>query len=342
MLMFSALSMSGCATGRKRPPLGREPSAPEKRVLVREYSSSEVEESSSPREASHSAPPGNFIAKDGELSFVGEGYHEDAQKARARAKAEALEKMLTSLAGIDIDQQSIDKISYSKIFSGSPTSQEKGEIDYRRTLTITSGELKGLKVRVESSCSKEGDLFHAVAYVFVDKREAERARMRKELEQALLEGKDSRAAAIQVPESLGSCLREAITMLAEKFASAIGKHEDVTRIAILDIVGDSHSFITEEITGTLFKRQDYELVERRGALLEQKLGLSEIIDSNTTVSPGRLLGVDATISGRVKKVEERDEGSSLEVYLKMVSVETGRVIWAGVLEGHSTKGPTAE
>ena len=340
MFSLSVLGMSGCATVTKEELLRRERSSTNERLSARRYSTTKADESSSVREASHkpSARKG-FVAEAGELSFVGESYDENPDKARGRAKSEALEKMLASLVGIDVEQESIDKVSYSKVFSGSPTLQEKGEIDFRRTLTISSGGLKGLKVRVDSSCSKEGDLFHAVIYVFVDKKEAEKARMRGELERALLEVEDSRTTSIQVPENPGSCLREAITILAEKFTSAIGKHEDVTRIAVLDIAGDSYNSLREEMIMSFFKRQEYELVERRGAVLEQKLGLSEIIDSRTAVSPGKLLGVDATISGRIKKVEEKDESASLEVYLKMLNVETGKIIWAGVVEGHSTRGP---
>ncbi len=340
---FSVLGMSGCATVTKEELLRRERSGPTERLSARRYSTSKADESSSVREASHKpSARKSFVAKAGELSFVGEAYDENPEKARQKARSEALEKMLASLVGMDIDQETIDKVSYSKVFSGSPTSQEKGEIDFQRTLTISYGGLKELKVRVDSSCSKEGGLFHAVVCVFVDKKEAEKARMIRELEQALLGVEDSRTTSIQVPENPGSCLREAIAILAEKFVSAIGKHEDVTTIAVLDIAGDSYNSLREEIIISFFKRQEYELVERRGAVLEQKLGLSGIIDSRTAVSPGKLLGVDATISGRIKKVEEKDESASLEVYLKMVNAETGKIIWAGVVEGHSTKGPIAE
>ena len=327
---FSVFGISGCATTNKR-------------WLTRERSTARTLESSSARKTSRKPPViKHFTAKAGELSFVGEAYHENPGKAREKAKSEAFEKMIASLIGIDINAESIDKITYSKDFSDSTTFQEKGRIDFRRTLAITSGELKGLRVRVESSCSKDGDLFHAVAYVFIGKKEAEKARMRRELEQVLLETKVGRRTSVNLPQNPETCLEEAITILAKKFASVIGKHEDIKRIAVLDIAGDNSNSLREEIINSLFKTQEYELVERRAALLEQKLGLSEIIDSGTAAPLGKLMGVDATISGRIKKVEEKDKRASLEAYLKMVNVETGKVIWAGVVEGHSTTAPETE
>lgn len=283
-----------------------------------------------------------YAYSEDELSFSGEAYHRNPEMALEQAKSEALEKMLLSLAGIDIDEERVDKTTYFRDFSGSSPYQEKGGIDFRKTLTITSGKLKGLKVRVESSHSKEGNLFHAVAFVSVARREAEKAMLRKELELALSETKDSRRTYAEIPQKPGNCIREAITVLARKFASAIGKDETITRIAVLDIAGDSSNLLRREIISVLSKKKEHQLIERsniKQILKEQKLSFSAVFDSETAVSPGRILGVDALILGQIQKVEEKDKSALVEAYLKMVNVETGKIIWAGVVEGYSAAGP---
>lgn len=277
-----------------------------------------------------------------ELSFRGEAYHKNPERALEKAKSEALEKMLLSLAGIDIDEERIDRTTYLKDFSDSGTYQEKGGINFTKTLTITSGKLKGLRVRVESSCWKEGELFHAVALVFVDREEAEKARLRRELELALSEIKDSKRTYVQIPQNPGNCMREAITMLAEKFASAVEKDNSIKRIAVFDIAGDGNNTLRKEIISFLSKEKQYQLIERsdiKQILMEQKLSFSGIIDSDTVASPGKILGVDAIIFGEIQKVEEKNKKVSVEAYLKMVNVETGKIIWAGVVKGYSTVGP---
>ena len=324
---------SGCATARtrRRKPLATQQSVTKPDELSLEKKIPELEKKAPEREYSDSKPV--------ELSFWGQAYHADPGKAREKAKSEALEKMLLSLAGVDIDGKTIDVTRYFKEFSDSGTGEEKGEIVYRKTLTVDTGQLKGLRLRVETSCRQEGDFFNAAAFVFVDKKEAEQAGMRRKLELALsgiLEIEGGKKTSVQFPENPGNSMREAIGMLAKKFTSAIVKDDNITRIAVLGIAGDSSNSLREEIISLLFKSEEYQLVERRAALLEQKLSLSGAVDPETGVSPGKILGVDAIIVGQIRKVEEKHGRASVEAYLKMVSVETGEIIWAGVVEGHST------
>jgi len=277
-----------------------------------------------------------------ELSFSGEAYHKNPERAREKAKNEALEKMLLFLAGIDINEERIDKITYFKDFSNSGIPQEKGRINFSRTLTITSGKLKGLRVRIESSCSREDDTFHAVAFVFVDRKEAERTMMRKELEIALLEIEDNKEVCIQLPQVPGNCLREAITVLAKRFASAIETVETASRIAVLEIAGDSNDIVREEIIHFLSRKKGYQVIERGdiGQILrEQKLCLTGIIGPDSAVPYGKILGVNGIIFGRIQKVEQKDKRVSVEAYLKIVNTESGRIIWAGVVKGYATEGP---
>lgn len=273
----------------------------------------------------------------GELSFVGEAYDKDPETAKERAKGEAFRKMIYSIAGVDISGESKNKVSYSNEFSN-PVGvlEEKEQIDFYNAVTITPAKLKGLTIRTENSYVKEGDLYHATFCVFINKDEARKARMQRELDRVLLEAaKDDRETEVRFPQKAGDLLERARSMLAESFVSSIGKQKNINRIAVLDIAGDSNGFLREEIISCLFQMEEYEVIERHAVLQEQKLGLSEIVDPGSAVAPGKILGIDAVIYGKVKRAEENDGSASAEAYLKMVAVESGKIVWAGVIEGHS-------
>lgn len=108
------------------------------------------------------------------------------------------------------------------------------------------------------------------------------------------------------------------TECSENFYVAAGKKlEGVKRIAVMDITGEYGANATDELIGSLVRKYNfykeleydetanpsiYEAIERsrmQELIKEQSLSLSGIIDENSAVRMGGILGVDAVIIGSV-------------------------------------------
>ena len=165
--------------------------------------------------------------------------------------------------------------------------------------------------------------------------EVEDAIRRKELDTTLKEMGYGMEASCHLPPDPDPLLKEAITRVAENFVSRMGEDAGVIYIGVGTIAGDHSGILREEITGFLFKTGKYQLVDRRAALLEQKLGLRGLSKPESEKPTGKILGVDATVTGRIKDYTSDLEGAWLETFFKIVNVKTGKVIWAGVVEGHA-------
>lgn len=107
-----------------------------------------------------------------------------------------------------------------------------------------------------------------------------------------------------------------------------------TKIAVLDfeLKGDSFktkdmgAIVAEWLTTTLVQDGRFEVVER--ALLqkivnEQKLGLTGLIDENSSAQLGKILGVKTIISGSVLQFQE-----SVEVNARIINVASGSIVAA--------------
>jgi len=94
---------------------------------------------------------------------------------------------------------------------------------------------------------------------------------------------------------------------------------------------------------------NYNIIDRSQTMLilqEQKLGMTGVIDEQTAPSLGKLLGVQAILTGSINeyesttpiKVSQGDaglqvHGSSVGLALKLIDCETGQIVWAGSAKG---------
>ena len=128
----------------------------------------------------------------------------------------------------------------------------------------------------------------------------------------------------QNPESFDSKLDN----LVEEIIVSLSQNEN-SKIAIIefsDIEGNETNlgrYLAEELTTRLYKTNKFEIVERQ--LLnkisqEHKLSLSGMIDANSAVELGKILGIDAIASGSIT-----DLGSSVKINARLISTESGKV-----------------
>ncbi len=102
-----------------------------------------------------------------------------------------------------------------------------------------------------------------------------------------------------------------------------------TKIAIIefsDIQGKVTNFgryLAEELTTRLYLTGKFEVVERQllnKILQEHQLSLSGMIDENSAVELGKILGVDAIATGSIT-----DLGSGVKVNARLISTKSGKV-----------------
>jgi len=102
-----------------------------------------------------------------------------------------------------------------------------------------------------------------------------------------------------------------------------------SKIAIIefsDIQGNVTNlgrYLAEELTTRLYLTGEFEVVERQllnKILLEHQLTLSGIIDKNSAVELGKILGVGAIATGSIT-----DLGSNVKVNARLISTESGKV-----------------
>ncbi len=113
------------------------------------------------------------------------------------------------------------------------------------------------------------------------------------------------------------------------------------KIAVLDfefhgeqqLRGVTGAIVAEAFTTALVKDGRFEVVER--ALLvkiieEQKLGQTGLIDTNTTVELGKILGVNIIISGRIMQNEKR-----IDLYVRAINVKNASIIAAETISSNA-------
>jgi TolB-like protein len=140
--------------------------------------------------------------------------------------------------------------------------------------------------------------------------------------------------------------------------TAIKKGYDFTkinRIGVLEFTSYREEIyagnaVTDEFIRQLIFR-DIDVIERErleSLLREQQLAGSKYLDPETVKQVGKLLGVDALITGTVTKyiIEDKDtiyfkdedgniktqvflKGAEVGVSARMIDVETGLIVWAG-------------
>jgi len=116
--------------------------------------------------------------------------------------------------------------------------------------------------------------------------------------------------------------------LADQISLSLTK-EQSTKVAIIEFsdlqgqVTRLGRFIAEELTTRLFRSGSFEVIERQllsKVLQEQQLTLTGILDAESAVKLGKLLGVQAIASGTIT-----DLGESLKVNARLIFTQTGKV-----------------
>jgi curli biogenesis system outer membrane secretion channel CsgG len=104
----------------------------------------------------------------------------------------------------------------------------------------------------------------------------------------------------------------------------------IKTLAVVDFQGPqrSGSQIASTIQAFLIRKQQYNLMERnrlRQVLEEQNLGLTGVVDQNTAVQIGKILGVDAMIFGEVSTFQVEPDEEGVEKVSKQEG--TGKYEW---------------
>lgn len=111
------------------------------------------------------------------------------------------------------------------------------------------------------------------------------------------------------------------------------KKSKIAVIEFSDLQGHVTTFgryLAEELTTRLFRSGQFEVIERQllnKVMEEQKLVSSGIIDAQSAITLGRILGVEAIASGTVT-----DLGTSVKVNARLISTETGGVFAVASVE----------
>ncbi len=105
--------------------------------------------------------------------------------------------------------------------------------------------------------------------------------------------------------------------------------ERKSKIAIMEFpdlhgtISEFGKFIPEELTTRLFMTRRFEVLERQllnKILEEQNLGISGLLDASSAAQIGKLLGVDAIVTGTVT-----DMGNMIRINARMIATETAGV-----------------
>jgi curli biogenesis system outer membrane secretion channel CsgG len=131
-----------------------------------------------------------------------------------------------------------------------------------------------------------------------------------------------------VKEPSHASLDEQMNNLTAQIISSFNQ-SNVQKIAIIEFadlegnVTQLGRFIAEELITRIFNIGRFDVIERnllQKVLEEQKLGLTGYIDPETAISLGRVLGVDAIITGSIT-----DLGNNIKINARLISTETGSV-----------------
>lgn len=128
-------------------------------------------------------------------------------------------------------------------------------------------------------------------------------------------------------------IESALSSVAQRLATQMSAAE-VRKLAVVefsDLAGYESAlglFVAEELTTQLFEANPggFDIVERQQlqkVLKEQKLSASSLFDAETIEELGRILGIEALVTGSIA-----DLGESIKINARSISVETAKVFAA--------------
>lgn len=135
----------------------------------------------------------------------------------------------------------------------------------------------------------------------------------------------------QLPETQTQSLEQKLDELSNDISKELtdGQKTTVAVAEFVDLNGktsDFGKFLSEELVTRLFKTKKLKVVERQRldkVIAEQKLSLTELIESSSAKRIGRILGVEAIVAGSISEI-----GSGFRVNARIINTESGELISA--------------
>ncbi len=128
----------------------------------------------------------------------------------------------------------------------------------------------------------------------------------------------------EITNNLDNSLSDLTTQITNSITEDGKKKIAVIEFSDLDgNVTQFGKYLAEELITRLFRTKKFEVVERQllnKIISEQKLSITGMIDENSAKELGRILGVDAIVSGTIT-----DLVTDLKVNARIISTETGKV-----------------
>lgn len=132
---------------------------------------------------------------------------------------------------------------------------------------------------------------------------------------------------VALPSTQGS-LDQRLSELSQQIAGKMTAKQKTT-VAVVeftDLQGnttDFGRFLAEELVTRLMETEKFRVIERQllnKIIAEQKLSLTGVVDPSSAKQLGKILGVDAIVSGSVTSLAQ-----SLKVNARLISTETGEI-----------------
>ena len=126
-----------------------------------------------------------------------------------------------------------------------------------------------------------------------------------------------------------------ISDLCNQIATEMSEYQKTT-IAVIEFsdldgnVTDLGKFLSEEVITKLFQTKKFKVIERQllnKIIKEQKLQVSGIIDEASAKKLGKLLGVNAIVSGTIAEL-----ANSVKLNARLIGTETGEIFGAASIE----------
>jgi TolB-like protein len=130
--------------------------------------------------------------------------------------------------------------------------------------------------------------------------------------------------ATQLQGSLDQRLGELSQQIANKIEA--GQKQKIAVLEFTDLQGsvtDFGRYLAEELITRLYQTDKFKVIERQllnKVIAEQKLSLTGVVDQASAKQLGKLLGVDAIVSGTIASLSQ-----SLKVNARLISTETGEI-----------------
>src|SRR5437016_5111738 len=123
-------------------------------------------------------------------------------------------------------------------------------------------------------------------------------------------------------------LDQRVSELSQQIANKMSAKQKTT-IAVIEFtdlqgnVTDFGRYLAEELITRLYETEKFKVIERQllnKVITEQKLSLTGVVDPTSAKQLGKILGVDAIVSGTVTNLAQ-----NLKVNARLISAQTGEI-----------------